>query len=166
MLKEKIADIARSIYPEVVANRRHLHANPELSFHEFKTVAFVAAKLEEMGIPYKSIANTGLIGLIQGDKPSDAVVALRADLDALPIVETNTISYKSTIEGVMHACGHDVHTSSLLGTAKILSQLKHEFAGTIKLLFQPGEEKLPGGASLMIQEGALENPKSNTFSTP
>lgn len=159
MLKEKIADIARSIYPEVVANRRHLHANPELSFHEFKTVAFVAAKLEEMGIPYKSIANTGLIGLIQGDKPSDAVVALRADLDALPIVETNTISYKSTIEGVMHACGHDVHTSSLLGTAKILSQLKHEFAGTIKLLFQPGEEKLPGGASLMIQEGALENPK-------
>lgn len=159
MLKQKIAEIASRIYPEVVANRRHLHANPELSFHEFKTVAFVATKLEEMGIPYKSIANTGLIGLIQGEKPSDAVIALRADLDALPIIETNTVSYKSTVEGVMHACGHDVHTSSLLGAAKILSQLKHEFAGTIKLLFQPGEEKLPGGASLMIQEGALENPK-------
>ena len=105
------------------------------------------------------MANTGLVALIKGSKPSDAVVALRADMDALPIVEANDVEYKSQNPGVMHACGHDVHTSSLLGTAKILSELKDEFGGTVKLIFQPAEEKLPGGANLMIQEGVLENPK-------
>ena len=159
MLKEKISYLANTIYDDVVKNRRHLHANPELSFHEYQTVAFVAAKLDELGIPHQTMTDTGLVALIKGDKPSDAVVALRADMDALPILETNTVPYKSKIEGVMHACGHDVHTSSLLGTAQILSELKSEFAGTVKFIFQPGEEKLPGGASLMIKEGALENPK-------
>lgn len=159
MLKEKIHHLANIIYHDVVKTRRHLHANPELSFHEYQTVAFVAAKLDELGIPHQKMADTGLVALIKGDKPSDAVVALRADMDALPILETNTVPYKSKIEGVMHACGHDVHTSSLLGTAKILSELKSEFAGTVKFIFQPGEEKLPGGASLMIKEGVLENPK-------
>lgn len=158
MLKEKIAKLANDIYNDVVTNRRHLHANPELSFQEHQTVAFVAAKLDEWNIPHQKLANTGLVALIKGDKPSNAVIALRADMDALPIKETNDVSYKSTVDGVMHACGHDVHTASLLGTAQIFSLMKSEFGGTIKLIFQPGEEKLPGGASLMIKEGVLENP--------
>ena len=159
MLKDKITRLAEQIHSDVVDNRRHLHANPELSFHEYETSAFVAGKLDELGISYQKMANTGLVALIKGAKPSDAVVALRADMDALPILEANDVSYKSTKPGVMHACGHDVHTSSLLGTAKILTELKDEFAGTVKLIFQPAEEKLPGGANLMIQEGVLENPK-------
>jgi amidohydrolase len=161
MLKDKITNLANQIHSDVVANRRHLHANPELSFHEYETAAFVAQKLDELGIEYKKMANTGLVALIKGAKQSDAVVALRADMDALPIVEANDVVYKSKNPGVMHACGHDVHTSSLLGTAKILTELKNEFGGTVKLIFQPAEEKLPGGANMMIKEGVLENPKPN-----
>jgi amidohydrolase len=142
-----------------VANRRHLHSHPELSFHEVETSAYVAKKLEDLGLEYHRMAENGLVALIKGDKPSDKVVALRADMDALPITETNNVPYKSQNTGVMHACGHDAHTSSLLGTAKILTELKSQFAGTVKLIFQPAEEKLPGGASLMIKEGVLENPK-------
>ncbi len=159
MLKEKISRLAQDIHTEVVGNRRHLHANPELSFEEYETSAFVKSKLDELGISYKSMADTGIVALIAGSKPSDSVVALRADMDALPILEANDVPYRSTKEGVMHACGHDVHTSSLLGTAKILTELKDEFAGTVKLIFQPAEERLPGGANLMIKEGVLENPK-------
>ena len=159
MNKEKIQELSQSIFNEVVANRRHLHSHPELSFHEVETSAFVAKKLEDMGLEYHKMADTGLVALIKGDKPSDQVVALRADMDALPILEANDVPYKSQNSGVMHACGHDAHTSSLLGTAQILTQLKSQFAGTVKLIFQPAEEKLPGGASLMIKEGVLENPK-------
>lgn len=159
MNKEHIQKLSQNIFNEVVANRRHLHANPELSFHEVETSAFVAKKLEDMGLEYHKMADTGLVTLIKGDKPSDKVVALRADMDALPILEANDVPYKSQNNGVMHACGHDAHTSSLLGTAKILTELKSQFAGTVKLIFQPAEEKLPGGASLMIKEGVLENPK-------
>lgn len=159
MLKDKISLLAKEIHANVVENRRHLHANPELSFHEYQTSAYVAQKLDELGIKYAKMANTGLVAMIKGEKPSDAVVALRADMDALPIVEANEVPYKSKNAGVMHACGHDAHTSSLLGTAKILTELKNEFGGTVKLIFQPAEEKLPGGASMMIKEGVLENPK-------
>jgi amidohydrolase len=159
MIKEKIQQLSADIFNEVVSNRRHLHANPELSFHEVATSAFVASKLDELGIEYQKMADTGLVALIKGEKAGDGVVALRADMDALPIFEANNVDYKSTNEGVMHACGHDAHTSSLLGTAKILTELKSEFGGTVKLIFQPAEEKLPGGASLMIKEGVLENPK-------
>lgn len=159
MLKEKISVLAKSIHADVIANRRHIHTHPELSFQEYKTSAFIKSKLDELGIEYHSMAGTGIVALIKGEKPSDAVVALRADMDALPITETNEVSYKSVNSGVMHACGHDVHSSSLLGTARILAELKKEFAGTIKLIFQPAEEKLPGGASIMIKEGVLENPK-------
>lgn len=159
MLKNKISQLAQDIHKEVVGNRRHLHANPELSFEEYETSAFVKSKLDELGIAYQKMADTGIVALITGSKPSESVVALRADMDALPILEANDVPYRSTKEGVMHACGHDVHTSSLLGTAKILSQLKDEFAGTVKLIFQPAEERLPGGANLMIKEGVLENPK-------
>src|SRR4051812_9029478 len=159
MIKQKIQELAKSIFDDVVANRRHLHSHPELSFHEVETSAFVAGKLDELGIEYVKMADTGLVGLIKGDKPSTNVVALRADMDALPITEANDVPYKSQNTGIMHACGHDVHTSSLLGVAKILTSLKSEFGGTIKLIFQPAEEKLPGGASIMIKEGVLENPK-------
>ena len=159
MIKQHIQDLAKTIFNDVVANRRHLHSHPELSFHEVETSAFVAGKLDELGIEYIKMADTGLVGLIKGDKPSTNVVALRADMDALPITEANDVPYKSQNNGVMHACGHDVHTSSLLGVAKILTSLKSEFGGTVKLIFQPAEEKLPGGASIMIKEGVLENPK-------
>jgi len=159
MIKQKIQELSKNLFNEVVANRRHIHSHPELSFHEVETSAFVAKKLDELGIGWERMADNGLVALIKGEKPSDRVVALRADMDALPIHEANDVPYKSQNEGVMHACGHDVHTSSLLGTAKILTELKSEFGGTVKLIFQPAEERLPGGASLMIKEGVLENPK-------
>ena len=156
---DKIKAIARASAVETVANRRHLHANPELSFLEFNTAKFVAKQLTDMGLtPQEGVANTGVVALIEGRNPQSRVVALRADMDALPIREANDVPYKSQNEGVMHACGHDAHTASLLGTAKILHQLRHEFEGSVKLVFQPGEEKIPGGASLMIKEGVLQNP--------
>jgi amidohydrolase len=159
MMKEQIQELSQKIFSDVVSNRRHLHANPELSFHEVATSAYVAAKLDELGIPHVRMADNGIVGLLSGNKPSNQVVALRADMDALPITEANEVPYKSQNMGVMHACGHDVHTSSLLGTATILSSMKDQFAGTVKFIFQPAEEKLPGGANLMIQQGVLENPK-------
>lgn len=159
MIKDKIKDLAATIFNDVVGYRQHLHANPELSYHEFETSAFVKEKLTQWGIEFTSCANTGVVALLKGDLPSDQVIALRGDMDALPITEISDKPYASKNPGVMHACGHDVHTSSLLGTAYILSQLKAEFAGTIKFIFQPAEELLPGGASIMIKEGVLENPK-------
>lgn len=159
-LKENIRRVANDISGDVVGMRQHLHSNPELSFHEFETAKFIAESLRNIGLnPQEGIANTGVSALIEGKNPSKKVVALRADIDALPIFESNDIPYKSKNEGVMHACGHDVHTSSLLGTANILNQLKDQFEGSIKLIFQPAEEKAPGGASLMIKEGILQNPK-------
>lgn len=158
-LVEKVKTISNQILNQTVANRRHIHANPELSFEEFKTCEFVKGQLLGLGIESQIVANTGLVAYIKGKNPDKKVVALRADMDALPIFEQNNVEYKSKNEGVMHACGHDVHTSSLLGCAQILMQFKEEFEGTIKLIFQPGEEKLPGGASLMIKEGVLENPR-------
>ena len=158
-LLEKIKALSNSIAEETVANRHHLHMHPELSFQETATQAYVEKQLNAWGIPNSRLANTGVVGIIEGKNPSKKVVALRADMDALPITETNDVPYKSTNPGVMHACGHDVHTSSLLGTAHILQQVKDDFEGTIKLIFQPAEEKAPGGASIMIKEGVLENPK-------
>ncbi|MFN4973492.1 MAG: M20 family metallopeptidase [Bacteroidota bacterium] len=139
--------------------RRHIHAHPELSFQEVNTQAYVIEQLKKAGITQiEPIANTGVLAIIKGNNPDSRIIALRGDMDALPITELNEVDYKSVNSGVMHACGHDVHTSCLLGAAKILHDLKHEWEGTIKLLFQPGEEKLPGGASLMIADGALKNP--------
>lgn len=163
MLKEEVKALSKQIFPEVVANRRHIHANPELSFEEFETSAFIQNELNELGIPWQSMANTGVVGLLKGDLPSTKIIALRADMDALPINEVSGRIYGSRNEGKMHACGHDVHSSSLLGVAKILTSLKSKFGGTIKLIFQPGEEKLPGGASLMIKDGVLENPHPETI---
>jgi len=158
MLLEKIKSLAAQGQDENIAIRRHLHANPELSYQEFETCKFVQAQLTKIGIPFTVIATTGVLGIIEGKNPTKRVIALRADMDALPIIEENEVDYKSKNEGVMHACGHDVHTTILLGAAKILWSLRDEFEGTIKLLFQPGEEKNPGGASYMIRDGALQNP--------
>jgi len=158
-MQEKIKALAKQYAEEFIAVRRHLHAHPELSYQEFETSKFVQAKLKEFGIPFEIKATTGLVGLIKGKNPDSRIIALRADMDALPIKEENDLPYKSKNEGVMHACGHDVHTTCLLGAAKILSELKNEWEGTVKLIFQPGEEKNPGGASLMIKDGVLENPK-------
>ncbi len=155
---EKVKELAQQFSQETINNRQYLHAHPELSFEEYNTQKYIKLKLEEIGLEPTEIAETGLVVCIEGKNPTKKVVALRADIDALPIIETNEIGYKSKNIGVMHACGHDAHTASLMATAKILFQLKNEFEGTIKLLFQPGEEKAPGGASIMIKEGVLKNP--------
>ncbi len=159
MLKEKIKSLAKAYKEEVIQTRRHLHANPELSFHEYKTAAFVKERLLEIGVTkIESKADTGWAALIEGRNPGKNTLALRADMDALPIIEANDVTYKSQNPGVMHACGHDAHTASLLGAAKILHEIKDQFEGTIKLIFQPGEEVAPGGASLMIRDKVMENP--------
>lgn len=156
LIKQKSAQY----FPETQAIRHHIHSHPELSFQEFETSKFIAQKLTEFGIEHKTgVAGTGILALIKGKNPDKKCIALRADMDALPITEANDVPYKSQNEGVMHACGHDVHSTCLLGAAKILNELKEEFEGTIKLIFQPGEEKHPGGASLMIADGVLQNPK-------
>lgn len=158
-LKSKIKNLAAENAALIVDVRRHIHSEPELSFQEFNTARFIADELKKAGLsPLEGIANTGVTALIEGKNPGKKMVALRADIDALPIKEANNIDYKSRNAGVMHACGHDAHTASLLGTARILNQLKGQFEGTVKLIFQPGEEKAPGGASLMIKEGVLKNP--------
>ncbi|SIT91214.1 amidohydrolase [Pontibacter indicus] len=158
LVAQKIKQLAATYTRDTVGIRRHLHANPELSFEEHNTAAYVEQVLQSYGLQTSRMANTGVVALINGRNPESKTIALRADLDALPITEQNTVDYKSRNEGVMHACGHDVHTASLLGAARILHELREEFEGTVKLVFQPGEEKFPGGASVMIKEGVLQQP--------
>ncbi len=158
MLQERIKELSKKYSDEFIGIRHHLHAHPELSYQEFETSKFVQEKLKAYSIPFEIKATTGVIGIIEGKNPDSRVIALRADMDALPIKEENEVDYKSKNEGRMHACGHDVHTTCLLGAAKILSEIKNEWEGTVKLIFQPGEEKNPGGASLLIKEGVLDSP--------
>jgi len=159
-----IQQLAHSLLPELIEIRRHMHKHPELSYHEQRTSAFVQQKLSEWGIAFETgYADTGISAWINADK-SGAPVALRADMDALPIHELNDVDYKSTHAGVMHACGHDAHTSSLLGAAKILHSLRDQFDHPVQCIFQPAEEKLPGGASLMIRDGVFEKrPPASIF---
>jgi len=159
MLKQKIQELSKQYLQEFIEIRRYLHSTPELSYQEFETSKFVQQKLAGWNIPFEVKATTGVVGLIEGKNPGSRVMAIRGDMDALPIHEENDVAYKSLKDGVMHACGHDVHTTCILGAAKILHELKDEWEGTVKLIFQPGEERNPGGASLMIKEGTLENPK-------
>jgi amidohydrolase len=155
-LLDNIKKLAAEKFEYVKDIRRHIHQHPELSFKEFETSAFVSSKLDESGILHSNIAGTGILATIEGQNPDSATVFLRSDLDALPITEKNDVPYISLNEGIMHACGHDVHTSSLLGAASILKELNSQFQGSIKLIFQPGEELLPGGASLIIKEGIIK----------
>lgn len=160
-IQQHIEQHANAIFEQVVKHRQHLHANPELSFQEFETAHYVSDILTELGIPHQTgVAGTGVVAMIHGDHhdKNASCIGLRADLDALPIQEENEVSYKSKKDGIMHACGHDVHTSILLGVAFVLKQLKNQLPHPVKLIFQPGEEKNPGGASLMIAAGVLENP--------
>ena len=151
---------AKELSSELIEIRRHLHRNPELSMEEEMTASFIASQLEKHGIPFKAgIAGHGIVAHIKGRNPESFTIALRADMDALPIAEENTTEYKSCKPGVMHACGHDAHMACLLGASFILQDLRDKFEGTIRLIFQPSEEKFPGGASMMIKEGVLENPK-------
>lgn len=156
---DKIKQLAKKYAPEFIDVRHHLHAHPELSYQEFETSKFIQQKLTDWQIPFEVKATTGVVGLVEGKNPGKRAVALRADMDALPIMEQNDVQYKSKNAGVMHACGHDVHTTCLLGAAKILSETRADWEGTVKLIFQPGEEKNPGGASILIGEGVLENPR-------
>ncbi len=157
---EQIRVLAEAHYTDVLAMRRHLHMHPELSYQEVETSSFVAAQLQRLGLEvHTGIGGHGLTAFIRGNNPESRLVALRADMDALPIVEQNDVDYKSKREGLMHACGHDVHTSSLLGAAIILNELRDQFEGTIQLVFQPAEEVLPGGASLMLKDGVFAKRK-------
>jgi len=152
--------ITHGFKSDLIAWRRHLHAHPELSWKEFLTTDYLEAELKKIGITeLKRPLETGLVATIRGEKDNGKCIALRADIDALPISEQNTCEYKSQNEGVMHACGHDVHTACLLGAAKYLVENKDKWSGTIKLIFQPSEEKQPSGAEAMIEAGVMENPK-------
>jgi hippurate hydrolase len=157
MIQETITALAASYFEEYRSIRHHLHANPELSFKEYQTSKFVQSQLSHLGISHTTLGETGVVAILKG-RPSDRIIALRADMDALPIHEENNVAYASKNDGVMHACGHDVHTTCLLGAARILNELKDQWDGTIKLIFQPGEEKNPGGASILIKEGVLNDP--------
>lgn len=161
-IKHHIKTAADRLYNKVRGYREHIHAHPELSYQEHNTMAFVSNALSEIGIAHTTgVGETGIVALIKGDHHADDAncIGLRADLDALPIQEANKVPYKSTVDGVMHACGHDVHTSVLLGAAEILHEIRNELPQPVKLIFQPGEEKNPGGATYMIRDGALEHPK-------
>ena len=157
---QKIKELAENIFDDVVAIRRHIHKNPELSFKEHETSAYIKSILKRWKIPFtENIADTGIVVLLEGNNPNSKTLALRADFDALQIIEENNVEYCSQNKGVMHACGHDAHTASLLGAVKILDALSKEWEGSIKFIFQPAEEQYPGGAQQMIKEGVLENPK-------
>lgn len=156
----QIKQLSEELFERLVAIRRHIHQHPELSFQEYNTSAYIQSVLKEHGIPFKTgMVKTGIVAIIEGKDPKSKTLMLRGDMDALPIEEKNEVSYRSVNKGVMHACGHDVHTTNVLGAAIILNKLRDSFSGTLKLMFQPGEEVLPGGASLMIAEGVLEDPK-------
>ena len=160
-IKHRIIEHAEQLFNKVQGYRRHMHAHPELSYHEHETMRYVSECLTAIGIEHTTgIGDTGIVALIKGEHHSSSqeVIGLRADLDALPIQEENEVEYKSTVDGVMHACGHDVHTSVLLGAAEILNSLRNELPAPVKLIFQPGEEKNPGGATYMIRDGILKNP--------
>lgn len=164
-LIDQIKTLSGTYFNEIVKIRRHIHAHPELSFDEHKTAALVAEFLTKSNIEHETgVAKTGVVALIKGKKGGKKTIALRADMDALPIMELNDLPYKSKHPGVMHACGHDLHTSSLLGAAKILSAMSKDLNGNVKLIFQPSEEKYPGGAKVMIEKGFLKTPSRLPYS--
>ena len=174
-LPAKLEQLARGIEPKVIEWRRYFHQNPELSNREIKTAEKIEAHLKSLGIEVQTgVAHTGVVGLLKGGKPGP-VIALRADMDALPVTERNSLPFASKVTttfndqevGVMHACGHDTHMAILMGVAEILASMKNELKGTIKFIFQPAEEGSPkgeeGGAELMVKEGVLENPKADVI---
>lgn len=159
-IKERIQQKAEEHYAEVLRIRRHLHMYPELSFDEAATSSFIRSLLDKWGIPYRyPFVGTGLVAEIAGNDPHGPVIALRTDMDALPIEEQTGLEFSSRNKGIMHACGHDIHMASLLGAIMVLREMKEFFRGRILFIFQPGEEKLPGGAKLMMEEGIFDQVK-------
>jgi amidohydrolase len=159
-IKETILTGSDELHKEVVRIRRHFHKNPELSYEENETSSYICNWLKKNGIPFRDkIAGTGIIGEIRGKGKGDRVIAVRAEMDALPITERNDVDYSSKNAGRMHACGHDAHMAIMMGSALLLQSMSDQFGGTVLLLFQPGEEKCPGGARLMIETGELNSPK-------
>ncbi|MBK9422314.1 MAG: amidohydrolase [Flavobacteriales bacterium] len=155
---ERVKHALEAIHEAMVADRRHLHQHPELSFQERNTGTYIAQRLKALGIETREgIAGTGVIGVVRG-AGTGPCISLRADIDALPIQETSDVPYRSRNAGVMHACGHDAHTAMVLGAGQVLQELRQDWNGTVLLLFQPGEEKIPGGASLVLKENALRDP--------
>ncbi|MCX7729420.1 MAG: amidohydrolase, partial [Bacteroidia bacterium] len=159
-MKHRILDLSEKYYDEIVHIRRHLHQYPELSFQEYQTSEYIESLLKKWNVSYQKVAQTGLIAYI-GNSLSKKCIALRADIDALPIQEKNTCDYASKVPNVMHACGHDVHTACALGSIKVMKNFEKELKGCVKVFFQPGEEVLPGGATMMIKEKALVKPQVN-----
>ncbi len=163
-MKHKIKTISEQINSEIINIRRYIHQHPELSFKEKNTSEYISKILTEWGIEHKTgIAENGILGIIKGEKQGGKTIALRADMDALPICEKTDVAFKSVNNNVMHACGHDIHTACLLGATKILQTLKSEFGGTILLVFQPAEEVLPGGAKLMLEDGVFSEYKPDSM---
>jgi amidohydrolase len=159
-IKEHILEKSAGLKEEVIQLRRHFHMYPELSYQEVETSQFICSWLQKNGIDFrKGIAGTGILGTIKGKAQGNKVIALRAEMDALPITERKKTEYSSLNTGKMHACGHDVNMAMLMGTTKLLNSIRDQFGGTVLLIFQPGEEKSPGGARLVIESGELENPK-------
>jgi amidohydrolase len=163
-LKDIVKELTSRHLDEVIGWRRHLHRYPELSTREYDTSGFIASTLNDIGVPFETgVAGTGIVGILEGINPKGKVVALRADMDALPITEESTVEYKSMNPGIMHACGHDAHMAVVLGAARVLSLMRTSFNGMVKLIFQPSEETYPGGAIRMIEEGVLENPRPDVI---
>lgn len=159
MIIRQIKELSARYFSDTITLRRYLHQYPELSFQEANTADFISRKLQEYGIPHqKDVSGHGIVALIEGRNPQEQCIGLRADMDALPIEEKASHKYVSLNKGVMHACGHDAHTAMLLVAGRILNDLKNHFNGSVKLLFQPAEEKLPGGALGMIEAGVLQTP--------
>ncbi len=157
-MKNKIKALTQKYLNQIIDIRQHLHQNPELSFEEYKTSVYIQEQLTKLNIPFKAgIVKTGIVAYLEGKNPKKKTIALRADMDALPVKEATNLNFSSRNEGVMHACGHDAHTAALLGAAMILCDLKEEWEGTILLIFQPAEEVFPGGARLMMDEGIFDD---------
>lgn len=156
-MKKQIKELTKKYLSQIIDIRRHIHQNPELSFEEHQTSAFIQEELSKLNIPFKAgFVKTGIVGYLKGKNPEKKTIALRADMDALPINEASSLEFTSRNEGVMHACGHDAHVAALLGAAMVLNELKNEWEGTILLVFQPAEEVFPGGAKLMMEEGCFK----------
>lgn len=165
LLKDEITGKAQALLPELTEIRRHIHRHPELSYAEHETAAYITGRLGALGIEYRSgVAGTGIVGFIRGEAPGRGLtVGLRADMDALPLTEATGAEYSSVNKGIMHACGHDAHVAMLLGAGEILNSMRSTFAGTVMLVFQPGEEKAPGGAKLMLETGIFDSFNPDIF---
>lgn len=159
-MKARIQQLAKEHFADIISFRRTIHENPELSFQEFKTTEFICNQLDQIGISYtRDFAETGVVATIKGNNPDKECIAIRADIDALPIVEQTDLPFSSKNEGKMHACGHDVHSACVFGATKILNDIRTEWEGTLKIIFQAGEELIPGGASILVNNGVLKNPE-------